>query len=60
MFLMGTGTIHRFPEQWLIISLFYPPRQRPLAGTSGIAVLAVRCTTAGAAGADGGAATMLR
>lgn len=27
MFLMGT--IHRFPEQWLIVSLIYPPRQRP-------------------------------
>jgi hypothetical protein len=27
MFLMGT--IHRFPEQWLIASLIYPPRQRP-------------------------------
>ena len=25
MFLMGT--IHRFPDQWLIISLIYPPRQ---------------------------------
>ena len=25
MFLMGT--IHRFPEQWLIVSLIYPPRQ---------------------------------
>ncbi len=25
-FLMGT--IHRFPDQWLIISLIYPPRQR--------------------------------
>jgi hypothetical protein len=28
MFLMGT--IHRFPDQWLIISLIYPPKQRPL------------------------------
>lgn len=27
MFLMGT--IHRFPDQWLIVSLIYPPRQRP-------------------------------
>ncbi len=27
MFLMGT--IHRFPDQWLIISLIYPPRQQP-------------------------------
>lgn len=26
MFLMGT--IHRFPKQWLIVSLLYPPRQR--------------------------------
>lgn len=26
MFLMGT--IHRFPDQWLIISLFYPPKQQ--------------------------------
>jgi hypothetical protein len=25
MFLMGT--IHRFPDQWLIVSLIYPPRQ---------------------------------
>jgi hypothetical protein len=30
MFLMGT--IHRFPDQWLIVSLIYPPR-RPKAGT---------------------------
>jgi hypothetical protein len=27
MFLMGT--IHRFPDQWLIISLIYPPKQPP-------------------------------
>lgn len=27
MFLLGT--IHRFPDQWLLISLIYPPRQRP-------------------------------
>ena len=26
MFLMGT--IHRFPNQWLIVSLIYPPRQQ--------------------------------
>ena len=26
MFLMGT--IHRFPDQWLIVSLIYPPKQR--------------------------------
>ena len=26
MFLMGT--IHRFPDQWLIVSLVYPPRQQ--------------------------------
>ncbi len=23
------GTIHRFPDQWLLISLIYPPRRRP-------------------------------
>jgi hypothetical protein len=28
MFLMGT--IHRFPDQWLITSLIYPPKQQPL------------------------------
>jgi hypothetical protein len=28
MFLMGT--IHRFPDQWLIVSLIYPPKQRAL------------------------------
>lgn len=27
MFLLGT--IHRFPDQWLIISLIYPPKQLP-------------------------------
>jgi hypothetical protein len=27
MFLLGT--IHRFPDQWLIVSLIYPPKQRP-------------------------------
>jgi hypothetical protein len=27
MFLMGT--IHRFPDQWLIASLIYPPKQPP-------------------------------
>lgn len=27
MFLMGT--IHRFPDQWLIVSLVYPPKPRP-------------------------------
>lgn len=27
MFLMGT--IHRFPNQWLIVSLIYPPMQQP-------------------------------
>ncbi len=27
MFLMGT--IHRFPDQWLIVSLIYPPKRRP-------------------------------
>lgn len=25
------GTIHRFPDQWLIVSLIYPPKQRPEA-----------------------------
>lgn len=29
MFLMGT--IHRFPDQWLIVSLIYPPKQPPEA-----------------------------
>ncbi|MEZ5497886.1 MAG: hypothetical protein R3E77_00515 [Steroidobacteraceae bacterium] len=28
MFLMGT--IHRFPDQWLIVSVIYPPKQRAL------------------------------
>jgi hypothetical protein len=28
MFLMGT--IHRFPNQWLIVSLIYPPKPRAL------------------------------
>jgi hypothetical protein len=28
MFLMGT--IHRFPDQWLIVSLIYPPKPRAL------------------------------
>ena len=27
LFLMGT--IHRFPDQWLIVSLIYPPKQPP-------------------------------
>jgi len=27
IFLMGT--IHRFPDQWLIVSLIYPPRDKP-------------------------------
>jgi len=22
------GTIHRFPDQWLIVSLIYPPKQQ--------------------------------
>jgi hypothetical protein len=26
VFLMGT--IHRFPNQWLIVSLIYPPKQQ--------------------------------
>lgn len=29
MFLLGT--IHRFPDQWLIVSLIYPPKRRPAA-----------------------------
>lgn len=29
MFLMGT--IHRFPDQWLIVSLIYPPKRPPAA-----------------------------
>ncbi len=27
MFLMGT--VHRFPDQWLIVGLFYPPKPKP-------------------------------
>jgi len=27
MFLMGT--MHRFPDQWLIVGLIYPPKQKP-------------------------------
>jgi hypothetical protein len=34
MFLMGT--IHRFPDQWLIVSLIYPPKQRPEAERQGV------------------------
>jgi hypothetical protein len=33
MFLLGT--IHRFPDQWLIVSLIYPPRQRPVPEPQG-------------------------
>lgn len=33
MFLMGT--IHRFPDQWLIISLIYPPMRPPVASVQG-------------------------
>lgn len=33
MFLMGT--IHRFPDQWLIISLIYPPKLPPLLPIQG-------------------------
>jgi hypothetical protein len=33
-FLMGT--IHRFPDQWLIVSLIYPPRQLPDAPDQGL------------------------
>ncbi|MFL5354160.1 hypothetical protein [Archangium sp.] len=29
------GNIHRFQHQWLIISLIYPPKQRPLAEAQG-------------------------
>jgi hypothetical protein len=32
VFLMGT--IHRFPDQWLIVSLIYPPKVKPSAQTS--------------------------
>lgn len=32
-FLMGT--IHRFPHQWLIISVIYPPKQKPEAQAQG-------------------------
>jgi hypothetical protein len=32
MFLMGT--IHRFPDQWLIVSLIYPPKQSAQLQTS--------------------------
>lgn len=24
------GTIHRFPDQWLIVGLAYPPKQKPV------------------------------
>lgn len=30
MFLMGT--IHRFPDQWMIVSMIYPPRPQPALG----------------------------
>lgn len=33
MFLMGT--IHRFPDQWLIISLIYPPKRPPAEPVQG-------------------------
>ncbi|MEE1657828.1 hypothetical protein VB618_16625 [Microvirga sp. CF3062] len=33
MFLMGT--IHRFPSQWLIVSLIYPPKLQPHAPRQG-------------------------
>lgn len=33
VFLMGN--IHRFPDQWLIVSVVYPPRQRPEAERQG-------------------------
>jgi hypothetical protein len=36
MFLMGT--IHRFPDQWLIISLIYPPR-RPVGAPDQLSLL---------------------
>jgi hypothetical protein len=34
MFLLGT--IHRFPDQWLIISLIYPPKQQPSQAAQGL------------------------
>lgn len=37
MFLMGT--IHRFPDQWLIVSLIYPPRRRAATPFQGEFVL---------------------
>lgn len=33
MFLMGN--IHRFPDQWLVVSLLYPPRRQPDIGRQG-------------------------
>lgn len=33
--LLLMGTIHRFPDQWLIVSLFYPPRLQPEAQAQG-------------------------
>lgn len=33
MFLMGT--IHRFPDHWLIVSLIYPPKQQPIEPNQG-------------------------
>lgn len=33
MFLMGN--MHRFPQQWLIVSLIYPPRQSPAQSEQG-------------------------
>jgi hypothetical protein len=33
MFLMGT--IHRFPDKWLIVSLIYPPKQQPESARQG-------------------------
>ena len=33
MFLMGT--IHRFPSQWLIVSVLYPPKLPPEAADQG-------------------------
>lgn len=28
------GTVHRFPDQWLIVGVIYPPKQQPLSESS--------------------------
>ena len=33
-FLMGT--VHRFPDQWLIVGLVYPKKKAPLLGSDSI------------------------